>query len=80
MQINHAGEGGLYAEMVQDRSFDALAHATGFSSGKEDFMVVADTLLNITASDFFEKLPETASRKGQNPNDPGPSRYTLLAV
>jgi hypothetical protein len=23
--INHAGEGGLYAEMVQDRSFDALA-------------------------------------------------------
>ncbi len=24
-EINHAGEGGLYAEMVQDRSFDALA-------------------------------------------------------
>lgn len=29
-QIGHAGDGGLYAEMVQDRSFDALAAATGF--------------------------------------------------
>jgi hypothetical protein len=29
-QIGHAGEGGLYAEMIQDRSFDALAAATGF--------------------------------------------------
>lgn len=29
-QIGHAGEGGLYAELVQDRSFDALAAATGF--------------------------------------------------
>lgn len=29
-QIGHAGDGGLYAEMVQDRSFEALATATGF--------------------------------------------------
>lgn len=29
-EIGHAGDGGLYAEMVQDRSFDALAAATGF--------------------------------------------------
>lgn len=29
-QINHAGEGGLYAEMVADRSFDGIAHAMGF--------------------------------------------------
>lgn len=31
-QIGHAGEGGLYAELVQDRSFDALAAATGFAA------------------------------------------------
>jgi alpha-N-arabinofuranosidase len=30
LQIGHAGEGGLYAELVQDRSFDALAAAAGF--------------------------------------------------
>ncbi|KAL4859616.1 Alpha-L-arabinofuranosidase 1 [Chlorella vulgaris] len=29
-EIGHAGDGGLYAELVQDRSFDALAAATGF--------------------------------------------------
>jgi hypothetical protein len=30
LQINFAGEGGLYAEMIQDRSFDAMALALGF--------------------------------------------------
>lgn len=74
MQINHAGEGGLYAEMVQDRSFDALAHATDFSSGNEETMVVADTLLNTTDWDFFGQSPIMASRKGQRLNQPGPSR------
>jgi len=29
-EIGHAGDGGLYAELVQDRSFDAVAAATGF--------------------------------------------------
>lgn len=29
-QIGHAGEGGIYAELIQDRSFDALAFTTGF--------------------------------------------------
>ncbi|KAL4437047.1 hypothetical protein ABPG75_004186 [Micractinium tetrahymenae] len=29
-EIGHAGDGGLYAELVQDRSFDAIAAATGF--------------------------------------------------
>ena len=28
MQINHAGDGGLYAEMIRDRSFEALAFQT----------------------------------------------------
>lgn len=32
-QINFAGEGGLYAEMIQDRSFDAMALAVGFAPG-----------------------------------------------
>lgn len=30
-QIGHAGDGGLYAELIQDRNFDAVAHASGFS-------------------------------------------------
>ncbi len=25
MQINHAGDGGLYPEMIRDRSFEAMA-------------------------------------------------------
>eukprot|EP00884_Botryococcus_braunii_P004902 jgi/Botrbrau1/14412/Bobra.0014s0059.1 len=29
-EIQHAGEGGLYAELVQDRSFDGLAYSGGF--------------------------------------------------
>eukprot|EP00887_Chlorella_sp_A99_P001498 scaffold8.g1498.t1 len=29
-EIEHAGDGGLYAEMTQDRSFDAVATAAGF--------------------------------------------------
>lgn len=32
LQLNHAGEGGLYAELIQDRSFDALAYTSGFNS------------------------------------------------
>jgi len=32
-EIGHAGDGGLYAEMIQDRSFDATAAASGFSGG-----------------------------------------------
>eukprot|EP00887_Chlorella_sp_A99_P005257 scaffold1.g5257.t1 len=38
--IGHAGEGGLYAELVQDRSFDALATATGFLSSRADRLAV----------------------------------------
>jgi hypothetical protein len=39
-QINHAGEGGLYAEMIQDRSFDALAITSNFwGSGAESLEI-----------------------------------------
>ena len=31
MQINHAGDGGLYPEMIRDRSFEAIA---AYSSAK----------------------------------------------
>lgn len=36
LQIGHAGEGGLYAELIQDRSFDALAAASGFATAAGD--------------------------------------------
>lgn len=42
MQINHAGEGGLYAELVRDRSFDALALSNQFT----------DTSPNMTEAEF----------------------------
>ena len=35
-EIGHAGDGGLYAEKIQDRSFDATAAASGFSAGGGD--------------------------------------------
>lgn len=39
-EINHAGEGGLYAEMIQDRSFDALAITSNFwGSGAESLEI-----------------------------------------
>lgn len=38
LQIGHAGDGGLYAELVQDRSFDALAAATGFHASPEPLL------------------------------------------
>lgn len=45
-EINHAGEGGLYAEMVRDRSFDAIAHAAKFSMTQNRQVDVTETLLN----------------------------------
>ena len=35
LQIGHAGDGGLYAELVQDRSFDALAKISNFSGSSD---------------------------------------------
>lgn len=35
MQIFNAGEGGLYAELVQDRSFEGLAFTQGFLDSKK---------------------------------------------
>ena len=29
LQIQHAGDGGLYAELIQDRQFGGLAHSIG---------------------------------------------------
>ncbi|PSC72825.1 Alpha-L-arabinofuranosidase 1 isoform B [Micractinium conductrix] len=34
-KIGHAGDGGLYAELVQDRSFDALAKISNFSGSSD---------------------------------------------
>lgn len=41
LQIGHAGDGGLYGELVQDRSFDALAAATGFADSAAHRLTVA---------------------------------------
>ncbi len=35
LQLNNAGEGGLHAEMVQDRSFDALAYVNKFEAPRK---------------------------------------------
>ena len=36
LQILHGGEGGLYAELVQDRGFEGLAYASGYAAGQLD--------------------------------------------
>ena len=51
MQINHAGDGGLYAEMIRDRSFEALA-----------FQIAQDTRQNCT----FEATAGNATLVGGN--------------
>lgn len=46
-QINHAGEGGLYGELIQDRSFDALAATSGFDA--EEYLELTPEMLSSTA-------------------------------
>lgn len=45
-QINNAGEGGLYAELIQDRSFDALAATSG--SGELALIDISQNLIHIS--------------------------------
>ena len=49
MQINHAGEGGLYAELIQDRSFDALAYTTGFAASQAEALELTPEVLRASA-------------------------------
>lgn len=49
MQINHAGEGGLYAELIQDRSFDALAFTTGFHASDAESLELTPEILSAAA-------------------------------
>ena len=39
-QIFHAGEGGVYAELVQDRSFEGLAYAERFLQSSDNTAAV----------------------------------------
>lgn len=42
LQIQHAGDGGLYAELIQDRQFGGLAHSIGlFHTTAEQLQVPA---------------------------------------
>ena len=36
MQLQHGGEGGLYAELVQDRGFEGLAHVSGYAADQQE--------------------------------------------
>ena len=45
LQIGHAGEGGLYAELIQDRSFDALALQTGLHESDAGQVLVTEAAL-----------------------------------
>lgn len=44
MQLNNAGEGGLHAELIQDRSFDALAYVSKFAE-TDDSLVLNPQML-----------------------------------
>jgi len=48
-EINHAGEGGLYAEMIQDRSFDALAITSNLLGSSADSMEISPEAFRATS-------------------------------
>lgn len=62
-EINHAGEGGLYAEMVQDRSFDAMAHAVHFDSSSSQNVDVTGFVKADKALGNANKVKREASDK-----------------
>lgn len=41
-EISHAGDGGLYAELVQDRAFDAMALQSGALSNNADRWLITE--------------------------------------
>lgn len=59
IQINHAGDGGLYGELIQDRSFDALAATSGFDQG--DNWELTDNMMLSTGQPSGQ--PSAASHK-----------------
>ena len=40
VQIQHSGEGGIYAELIQDRSFEGMAWVTGFLHSEEPHLAL----------------------------------------
>ena len=44
-EISHAGDGGLYAELVQDRAFDAMALQSGALSSNADRWLITEERL-----------------------------------
>lgn len=58
-EIGHAGEGGLYAELIQDRSFDALAAVTGFSNSEHA------PKLEVDLHTIFNKINANANQQQQ---------------
>ena len=65
--INYAADGGLYGEMVQNRSFEAAAGGFPFSLGWKDH-------INIFKETSFGHL-EKASKDGLNENNPTYVRF-----
>jgi hypothetical protein len=49
-EIGNGGEGGLYAELIQDRSFDALARTTGFLYSNATSLTLSSELLTAAYS------------------------------
>ncbi|KAL4458046.1 hypothetical protein ABPG75_012911 [Micractinium tetrahymenae] len=63
--IGHAGDGGLYAELVQDRSFDALAAATGFAAGAGPaFARAGPTRLSVSLDNLAAQQAQQAQQGG----------------
>lgn len=45
LQIQHAGDGGLYAELISDRSFGGLAYSLGLPHSEASTRIVPATYL-----------------------------------
>ena len=58
-EISHAGDGGLYGELIQDRSFDALAKAYSFHAEGQQLKKLIDLTAVPHASSTFGHLNAT---------------------
>ncbi|DBA71494.1 TPA: aspartate-semialdehyde dehydrogenase-like protein [Trebouxia sp. C0005] len=78
-EISHAGDGGLYAEMISDRSFGGLAYALGLSHSEATHLAVPARFFE---HEYFPIPPAVSSSNLTNARLSGwasaaPSEYSL---
>ena len=75
VQINNAGEGGLYAEMIQDRSFDALSTTSG-----SDEKSMSDRTSDFLGGLQRQHMPRPARKLSENAKQHLTPKHELSAI